>query len=137
MKDIIKISWDSGYYALIPEKFFPTTMEKTRKVFKLMLADPAWGDAEIKELLQYFQERRDRAVKSAAENRAMSKATMELSQRVLLQCRNRNDSKYKEYMAYRDKAKELEREAKHCLSEAGYFNAAKSLLLDMVGGRVT
>ena len=59
MKDIIRISWDSGYYALIPEKFFPTTMEKTRKVFKLMLADPAWGDAEIKELLQYFQERRD------------------------------------------------------------------------------
>ena len=85
MKDIIRISWDSGYYALIPEKFFPTTMEKTRKVFKLMLTDPAWGDAEIKELLQYFQERRDRAVKSAAENRAMSKATMELSQRVLLQ----------------------------------------------------
>ena len=41
MKDIIRISWDSGYYALIPEKFFPTTMEKTRKVFKLMLADPA------------------------------------------------------------------------------------------------
>ena len=104
MKDIIKISWDSGYYALIPEKFFPTTMEKTRKVFKLMLADPTWGDAEIKELLQ---------------------------------CRNRNDPKYKEYMAYRDKAKELEREAKHCLSEAGYFNAAKSLLLDMGGGRVT
>lgn len=82
MKDIIRISWDSGYYALILEKFFPTTMEKTRKIFKLMLADPAWGDAEIKELLQYFQERRDRAVKSAAENRAMSKATMELSQRV-------------------------------------------------------
>lgn len=51
MKDIIRISWDSGYYALIPEKFFPTTMEKTRKVFKLMLADPSWGDAEIKELL--------------------------------------------------------------------------------------
>ena len=137
MKDIIKISWDSGYYALIPEKFFPTTMEKTRKVFKLMLADPAWGDAEIKELLQYFQERRDRAVKSAAENRAMSKATMELAQRVLVQCRNRNDPKYKEYMAYRDKANELEREAKHCLSEAGYFNGAKALLLDMVGGRVT
>ena len=66
----------------------------------------------------------------------MSKATMELSQRVLLQCRNRNDPKYKEYMAYRDKAKELEREAKHCLSEAGYFSGAKSLLLDMVGGRV-
>ena len=42
MKDIIKISWDSGYYTLIPEKFFPTTMEKTRKVFKLILADPAW-----------------------------------------------------------------------------------------------
>ena len=137
MKDIIRISWDSGYYALIPEKFFPTTMEKTRKVFKLMLADPAWGDAEIKELLQYFQERRDRAVKSAAENRAMSKATMELSQRVLLQCRNRNDPKYKEYMAYRDKAKELEREATHCRPEAGYFNAAISLLMDMVGGRVT
>ena len=137
MKDIIKISWDSGYYALIPEKFFPTTMEKTRKVFKLMLADPAWGDAEIKELLQYFQERIDRAVKPVAENRAMSKAMMELSQRVLLQCRNRNDPKYKEYMGYRDKAKELEREAKHCLSEAGYFNAAKSLLLDMVGGRLT
>ena len=137
MKDIIKISWDSGYYALIPEKFFPTTMEKTRNVFKLMLADPSWGDAEIEELLQYFQERRDRAVKSAAVNRAMSKVTMELSQRVLLQCRNRNDPKYKEYMGYRDKAKELEREAKHCLSEARYFNAAKSLLLDMVGGRVT
>lgn len=137
MKDIIKISWDSGYYALIPEKFFPTTMKKTRKVFKLMLADPAWGDAEIKELLQYFQERRDRAVKSAAENRAMSKATMELSQKVLFQCRNRNDPKYKEYMYYRDKAKELEREAKYRLSEAGYFNAAKSLLLDTVGGRVT
>ena len=137
MKDIIKISWDSGYYALIPEKFFPTTMKKTRKIFKLMLSDPSWGDAEIKELLQYFQERRDRAVKSAAENRAMSKATMELSQRVLLQCRNRNDPKYKEYMGYRDKAKELEREAKHCMSEVGYFNAAKSLLLDMVGGRVT
>ncbi len=136
MKDIIKISWDSGYYALIPEKFFPTTMEKTRKVFKLMLSDPSWGDAEIKELLQYFQERRDRAVKSAAENRAMSKAKMELSQRVLLQCRNRNDPKYKEYMAYRDKAKELEREAKHCLSEAGYFKVVKSLLLNMVGGRV-
>ena len=49
MKDIIRISWDSGYYALIPEKFFPTTMEKTRKVFKLMLSDPSWGDAEIKE----------------------------------------------------------------------------------------
>lgn len=137
MKDIIKISWNSGYYALIPEKFFPTTMEKTRKVFKRMLSDPSWGDAEIKELLQYFQERRDRAVKFAAGNRAMSKATMELSQRVLLQCRNRNDPKYKEYMGYRDKAKELEREAKHCLSEAGYFNAAKSILLDMVGGRVT
>ena len=137
MKDIIKISWDSGYYALIPEKFFPTTMKKTRKVFKLMLADPAWGDAEIKELLQYFQERRDRAVKSEAENRAMNKATIEFSKRVLLQCRNRNDPKYKEYMVYRDKAKELEREAKHCLSEAGYFNAAKSLLLDTVGGRVT
>lgn len=137
MKDIIKISWDSGYYALIPEKFFPTTMEKTRKVFKLMLADTAWGDAEIKELLQYFQERRDRAVKSAAENRAMSKDTMELSQRVFVQCRNRNDPKYKEYMAYRDKAKELQREAYHCLSEAGYFYGAKSLLLDMVGGRAT
>ena len=137
MKDIIKISWDSGYYALIPEMFFPTTMEKTRKVFKLMLADPSWGDAEIEELLQYFQERRDRAVKYAAVNRAMSKVTMELSQRVLLRCRNRNDPKYKKYMGYRDKAKELEREAKRWLSEAGYFNAAKSLLLDMVGGRVT
>lgn len=133
MKDIIKISWDSGYYALIPEKFFPTTMEKTRKVFKLMLADPAWGGRRDQRAASILP----RAVKSAAENRAMSKATMELSQRVLLQCRNRNDPKYKEYMGYRDKAKELEREAKHCLSEAGYFNAAKSLLLDMVGGRVT
>ena len=75
MKDIIKISWDSGYYALIPEKFFPTTME--------------------------------------------------LSQSVLLQCRNRNDPKYKEYMAYRDKAKELEREAKHCLSEPGISTVPK------------
>ena len=130
MKDIIKISWDSGYYALVPEKFFPTTMEKTRKVFKLMIADPAWGDAEINELLAYFAERRKISAELEVKKRSKSVE-------ILSDCRftstyvHKNSPAYENWLKQKQEGQELAREATKHKREVEYFTKAVCLLCDM------
>lgn len=63
MNYIVKISWYSGGCELLADEFFPTTIEKTRKLFKLLVADPGWDDGKVRELLDYFKERKVREVK--------------------------------------------------------------------------
>lgn len=58
MNYIVKISWYSGGCELLADKFFPTTLEKTRKLFKLLVTDPAWSDEQVNELLDYFGKRK-------------------------------------------------------------------------------
>lgn len=60
MNYIVKISWYSGGCELLADEFFPTTIEKTRKLFKLLVADPGWDDGKVRELLDYFKERKVR-----------------------------------------------------------------------------
>lgn len=55
MNYIVKISWYSGGCELLADEFFPTTIEKTRKLFKLLVADPGWDDGKVRELLDLFQ----------------------------------------------------------------------------------
>ena len=50
MNYIVKISWYSGGCELLADEFFPTTMEKTRKLFKLLVADTDWDDEKVREL---------------------------------------------------------------------------------------
>lgn len=76
MNYIVKISWYSGGCELLADEFFPTTIEKTRKLFKLLVADPGWDDGKVRELLDYFKERKVREVKKAEEARSMAQGLM-------------------------------------------------------------
>lgn len=134
MKDIIKISWDNGSYELVLDKFFPATIEKTRKVFKLLLADPAWGSEEITELLNYFEKRRTLAIAKAKEARAIAEDTMAYAESIKGQCK-RNSPEYGKYMRLRDEARQLNRESKENFKNFDYFVKISFLLRDMWGGQ--
>lgn len=75
MNYIVKISWYSGGCELLADEFFPTTMEKTRKLFKLLVADIDWDDEKVRELLDYFKERKVLEVKMAEDVLANPKNT--------------------------------------------------------------
>lgn len=114
MNYIVKISWYSGGCELLADEFFPTTIEKTRKLFKLLVADPGWDDGKVRELLDYFKERKVREVKKAEEARSMAQGLMRL----------------------RDKALDLGRSSTTHLNAARYCVKAYALLRDMWGGNV-
>lgn len=119
MDYILKISWYSGGCEVLADEFFPTTMEKTKKLFKLLVVDPDCNDGKVRELLDYFKERKVREVKKAESIKA--------------RC-SRNSDEYGEYMRLRDQALELGRSSKTHLNAAHYCVRAYTLLRDMWGG---
>lgn len=132
MNYIVKISWDSGGCELLADDFFPTTMDKTRKLFKLLVADPDWNDDKVSELLDYFKERKVREVKKAEEARSMAQGIIQEAESIKARC-SRNSDEYREYMRLRDQALELGRSSKNHLNAAHYCVRAYALLRDMWG----
>lgn len=135
MEDIVKISWGSGDCKLIADKFFPTTMEKTRKLFKLLVADPDWDDNRVNELLDYFKERKVREVKKAEEARSMAQGILQEAEIIKARCSPRSEE-YREYMKLRDRATALGRSSRDHLNASHYCVKAYTLLCDMWGGKV-
>ena len=135
MNYIVKISWYSGGCELLAVEFFPTTIEKTRKLFKLLVADPGWDDGKVRELLDYFKERKVREVKKAEEARSMAQGLMREAEVIKARC-SRNSEEYQEYMRLRDKALDLGRSSTTHLNAARYCVKAYALLRDMWGGNV-
>lgn len=117
MNYIVKISWYSGGCELLADEFFPTTIEKTRK------------------LLDYFKERKVREVKKAEEARSMAQGLMLEAEVIKARC-SRNSEEYQEYMRLRDKALDLGRSSTTHLNAARYCVKAYALLRDMWGGNV-
>lgn len=134
MKSVITISWRSGECNLVVDEFFPTTMEKTRKIFKLLIADPAWSDYEVNELLDYFKERKRNELKQAKEARHMARGILESAELIKKRC-SRMSEEYQEYMRLRDKAINLGAESRKHLIAANYCTRAYTLLCDMWGGK--
>ena len=124
MDYILKISWYSGGCEVLADEFFPTTMEKTKKLFKLLVVDPDCNDGKVRELLDYFK---------AEEARSMAQGLMQEAESIKARC-SRNSDKYREYMRLRDQALELGRSSKNHLNAAHYCVRAYALLRDMWGG---
>ena len=133
MDYILKISWYSGGCEVLADEFFPTTMEKTKKLFKLLVVDPDCNDGKVRELLDYFKERKVREVKKAEGARSMAQGLMQEAESIKARC-SRNSDKYREYMRLRDQALELGRSSKNHLNAAHYCVRAYALLRDMWGG---
>lgn len=135
MNYIVKISWYSGGCELLTDEFFPTTMEKTRKLFKLLVADIDWDDEKVRELLDYFKERKVLEVKMAEDARSMAQGLMREAEVIKARC-SRKSEEYQEYMRFRDKALDLSRSSTTHLNAARYCVKASALLRDMWGGNV-
>lgn len=135
MNYIVKISWYSGGCELLADEFLPTTMEKTRKLFKLLVADTDWDDEKVRELLDYFKERKVLEVKMAEDARSMAQGLMREAEVIKARC-SRKSEEYQEYMRFRDKALDLSRSSTTHLNAARYCVKASALLRDMWGGNV-
>lgn len=135
MNYIVKISWDSGGCEIVADDFFPTTMNKTRKLFKLLVADPDRNDSRVSELLDYFKERKAREVKKAEEARSMAQGIIQEAEIIKARC-SRNSEEYREYMRLRDKSLALGRSSRDHQNAAHYCVKAYTLLSDMWGGTV-
>ncbi len=133
MDYILKISWYSGSCKILADEFFPTTMEKTKKLFKLLVADPDCNDGKVKELSDYFKERKVCEAKKVEEARSMAHDLMREAESIKARC-SRNSDKYQEYMRLRDRVLELGRKSKNHLNAAHYCVKAYTLLRDMWGG---
>lgn len=133
MTDVIHISWDSGYMNVAVDQFFPTDLSRTRKVFKLMLQDPAWTYDKIDELLAYFEDRQKETVIRAAELQLDAARQKAVADDLKAKKPKRKTPEYAEYMEERDKAYRLGVTARATAREAEGLKKTLALFREMNG----
>ena len=134
-KIYIKIAWATGGMEVVPE-FFPVEMSRTRKIFKLLLADETWTKDHIDILnVLFLSESTKRLMKSdivereAAETAALAK-TIKPHKRSTLSW---GDDAWRHYEQTRDLAKRKAAEAKRLQRESDNLVKTRDLLLKMTG----
>lgn len=132
MIDPIKIAWDTGGMELRPD-FFPVPMARTRKIFKLLLADESWTEEKIRELgdtlIELARKRRQQAID--AEWEAAQQAR--LAESIKPHKREKDTDVWRRYVQTRDSAKALSTNVKAYKREEQDCWKTRAVLYEMAG----
>lgn len=135
MIDPIIIKWDTGAYELHPD-FFPISMPKTRKLFKMLLQDENWSEDKIRELGDTLKEVAQKKFELSKTRVRESEQTAALAKSIKPHKRNTldwGDSAWLTYVKTRDLAKLQASDAKRYEREGHECLKTRLLLFEMTG----
>lgn len=124
--DILRIEWNGskGFMEIYPDKFFPCTVEKAKKLFKLV--DQWCSDETIAELYQYLQQEQIKASEQMESDvKAYSNARQKVSdlQTIIADGKHPNGVRLKpaELLQFKEDLREAKR--RKCF----FYNSSRSL----------
>lgn len=133
MRDLISISWGSGDMSLVLSRFFPTDLNRTRKIFKLLLNDDDWTYDRVSELLDYFKWRQRETEEKAKDLQTEANRQKAVVETVKATKPKRNSPEYEEYVKLRSDAIQADMTARATAREAAGLKRTWLLLSEMAG----
>lgn len=124
--DILRIEWNGskGFMEIYPDKFFPCTVEKAKKLFKLV--DQWCSDETIAELYQYLQQEQIKAFEQMKSDvKAYSNARQKVSdlQTIIADGKHPNGVRLKPAELFQFKEDLREAKRRKCF----FYNSSRSL----------
>ena len=132
MLDCIHITWDTGYIHLLPD-FFPVEMPRTRKIFKMLLADYSWDEGAIRQLGDTFVELSERRKRQAAEAGEEAEKKETIAKSLKPHKRAEPDKLWWRYQHAKEDAQLLRSEERKLKRDAVNLLKTRDLLYEMAG----
>lgn len=133
MEHVIKISWPNGSMQLVLDLFFPTDIARTKKVLKLLVADPDWTTERIDALAEHFADRAKTLKAKAAELRQLGKESQAKADELKAKKPRRNTDAYSEWVEVRDRAYSLGVQERETTRNAERIITTRTMLLELDG----